>query len=76
MARPKSPNAVLPDVPERLSDDEIKTAFSGCCDAGIVRGLIVAEIRFIRAGGQRDIRTLRGFWYQLIKSALSRTGLL
>lgn len=76
MARTKTPNAALPDVPGQLSDAEIANAFSGCCDAGILRGLIEAEIRFIRAGGQRDIRTLRGFWYFVVKSALSRTGLL
>ena len=76
MARPKTPNAVLRDVPARLSDSEISDAFYGCSDAGIMRGLIEAEIRFIRAGGARDVRTLRGFWYFVVKSALSRAGVL
>lgn len=76
MARPKSASAAICDIPERLNDEELNMAIAGCTDAGIIRGLIEAEIRFIRAGGERDIRTLRGFWYQVIKSALSRTGLL
>ena len=76
MARPKTPNAVLRDVPDRLSNAEIADAFYGCSDAGIMRGLIEAEIQFIRAGGVRDVRTLRGFWYFVVKSALSRAGVL
>lgn len=76
MSRQRETNIVLPDIPERLSNAELKNAFKGHCDASIMRGLIDAEIKYIRADGQRDDRTLRGFWYQVIKSALSRTGLL
>jgi hypothetical protein len=67
----------LRDVPDKLTDTELVAQLNQCdSDAAIIRSLICAEIEYIRKGGERDIRTLRGFWYAGIKSALSRIGLL
>ncbi|MCJ7445330.1 MAG: hypothetical protein MUO26_12545 [Methanotrichaceae archaeon] len=76
--KPKYQELMLPDRPDRMSDADLKAALDRFdTDVDKMRSLILAEILDIIArGGQRDQRTLRGFWYASIKSALSRTGLL
>ncbi len=59
-----------------LPDHEIRELLSGLNQAEIIRSLIVYEVQAIRAGESRDIRSLRGLWYKLIKPILSRAGRL
>lgn len=55
---------------------ELRAALAGETNAGVMRALVLAEVQAIRAGAQRDQRTLRGFWYDYVKPILSRLGLL
>jgi len=42
----------------------------------VIRSILVAELQAIRAGHDRDIRTMRGLWYEIVKPLLSRSGRL
>lgn len=59
-----------------LPDNEIKELLSRLNQAQIIRSLVLYEVQAIRAGERRDVRSLRGLWYKLIKPVLSRAGRL
>jgi len=62
--------------PSKMSDGDLVRELAGLADSEIVRSLLMAEIDAIRAGDDRETRTMRNLWYSLIKPALSRAGLL
>lgn len=76
MGRGKSDVLQVAKYPLDMSGSELRGAFGGESNAGALRGLIMAEVRDIRGGSNRDERTLRGFWYDYVKPLLSRLGLL
>jgi hypothetical protein len=45
-------------------------------DTVVMRGLLHAEIAAVRAGAPREPRTMRNVWYNVVKPALSRAGIL
>lgn len=60
-----------------MTDDQLRAALGGLENSTLVRSLIWAEVTAIREGADRAPRTQRyGLWYQLVKPALSRAGLL
>lgn len=59
-----------------LPDQEVKRQLSGLQYTEVIRSLILYEVSAIRAGEVREVRTLRGLWYKLIKPILSRSGRL
>jgi len=67
---------VLPTDLFNLPDQEIKQLLSGLTYTEVIRSLILYEVNAIRAGEAREIRTLRGLWYKLIKPIVSRSGRL
>ena len=67
---------VLPTNLFSLPDQEVKRQLSGLQYTEVIRSLILYEVNAIRAGEVREVRTLRGLWYKLIKPILSRSGRL
>ncbi len=65
----------IPD-PLRLSDAELRAVFGPMTAADLMRTLILSEAHDIRNGAERETRTLRKLWYDLIKPVLSRSGRL
>lgn len=59
-----------------LPDQEVKRQLSGLNYAQVIRSIVLYEVNAIRAGEVREVRTLRGLWYKLIKPILSRSGRL
>ena len=59
-----------------LPDQEVKRQLSGLQYTEVIRSLILYEVNAIRAGEVREVRTLRGLWYKLIKPIVSRSGRL
>ena len=68
--------AVLPTHPATMDGAQLAASLQGLADSQIMRGLLIVEIEAIRAGAERQERTMRGLWYALVKPALSRAGLL
>jgi len=66
----------LPAHPGEMSDGDLRHILGGLGDSEAIRSLLIAEAEAIRAGAERETRTLRNLWYSLIKPALSRAGLL
>jgi len=66
----------LPSDLFSLSNSELKRLFSGLAYTEVIRSIIIYEVEAIRAGENREIRTLRGLWYKLVKPILSRAGRL
>jgi hypothetical protein len=62
--------------PSDMTGGELRAALAGRADSEVMRCLLVAERNAIRAGAERETRTMRGLWYSLIKPTLSRAGLL
>ena len=67
---------VLPTNLFSLPDQEVKRQLSGLQYTEVIRSLILYEVNAIRAGEVREVRTLRGLWYKLIKPIVSRSGRL
>lgn len=61
---------------KNLSAAEVRAWLGGLADNEIIRSIIIAEIEAVRAGQSREMRTLRGFWYEIVKPILSRLGVL
>jgi hypothetical protein len=59
-----------------MKDAELRAAFGALPDSELIRGLILAEVAAIRAGAERELRTMRNLWYDYIKPILSRAGRL
>lgn len=76
MGRGKANVLQVAKYPLDMTLPELRAAFAGETNAGVMRALVLAEVQSIREGAQRDQRTLRGFWYDYIKPILSRLGLL
>ena len=66
----------LPDHPGNMSDDDLRAWLTNEADSVVMRSLLMAEIEAIRAGADRETRTMRNLWYSLVKPALSRAGIL
>jgi len=62
--------------PNEMTADELRDVLGGVNNAKVVRSLLIAERDTIRAGVEREQRTLRNLWYTLVKPALSRLGTL
>ena len=62
--------------PSELSDGALCSELRGLADSEVMRSLLLAEVEAIRAGAEREDRTMRGLWYSLVKPALERLGLL
>lgn len=62
--------------PLALPDAELRAVFGPLCNADLLRTLVLSEAHDIRAGAERETRTLRGLWYALVKPVLSRSGRL
>lgn len=62
--------------PLALPDAELRAVFGRMCNADLLRTLVLSEAHDIRAGAERETRTLRGLWYDLVKPILSRSGRL
>jgi hypothetical protein len=67
---------VLPTNLFSLPDQEVKRQLSGLQYTEVIRSLILYEVNAIRAGEVREVRTLRGLWYKLVKPIISRAGRL
>ena len=62
---------------KQLTTEDIRGWLGGgLADTVIIRSIIMAEIEAVRAGYPRNIRTLRGFWYEIVKPIMSRLGIL
>ena len=62
---------------KQLTTEDIRGWLGGGLeDTVIIRSIIMAEIEAVRAGYPRNIRTLRGFWYEIVKPIISRLGIL
>lgn len=59
-----------------LNVEEISAWLGGLDNNTIVRSILIAEVEAIRAGQPREMRTLRGLWYEIVKPILSRLGVL
>jgi hypothetical protein len=57
-------------------DAELRALLGPLSNADLLRTLILSEARDIENGAEREQRTLRGLWYDLVKPALSRCGRL
>ena len=66
----------LPRHPSEMTDQELRGHLAHIPNSQVVRSLLIAEVEAIRAGADREMRTLRGLWYSLVKPALSRAGIL
>ena len=55
---------------------ELGAWLRGLPDSEVMRSILIAEIRDVKAGAERNPRTLRGMWYDTVKPILSRAGLL
>jgi hypothetical protein len=62
--------------PSEMADKELREVLSDALDSRVIRSLLMAELAAIRAGAEREERTLRNVWYDVIKPALSRAGIL
>lgn len=62
--------------PDLMTDAELVAELSGKPDSVVMRSLLFAEIEAVRAGAEREERTMRNLWYDIVKPALSRAGLL
>lgn len=68
--------ALVETDPAAMSNQELRAWLGGLANSDVMRSLIMAEVGAIRAGRAREERTLRNLWYEVIKPALSRAGLL
>lgn len=59
-----------------LPDQEVKRQLSGLNFKEVITSIVLYEVNAIRAGAVREVRTLRGLWYKLVKPILSRAGRL
>jgi len=59
-----------------LSTEEIRKQLGGQANNVVIRSIIMAEVEAVRAGETREMRTLRGFWYEIVKPILSHLGVL
>ena len=68
----------LSKYPTDMTADELNAELGDANDAMIIRSLIYAEVSAMRDGRQYDEpRTMRGgIWYDLLKPALSKMGIL
>ena len=66
----------LPPDLFNLPDQDIKQLLKGLQYKQVINSLIIYEVSAIRAGEVREVRTLRGLWYKLIKPIVSRSGRL
>lgn len=62
--------------PSQMTTEEVRAWLSGLPDSLVIRSILKAEIDAIRAGAEREARTLRGLWYDTVKPLLSRAGIL
>lgn len=62
--------------PGGMTASELQAALSGAMDSLVIRSLLMAEVKAIRNGAERETRTMRNLWYSLVKPALSRAGIL
>jgi hypothetical protein len=61
--------------PKKLTTEQVKDWLIGdLANTEIIRSILIAEVRAIRAGAIRETRTLRGLWYEIVKPLLSRAG--
>jgi len=67
---------LLQHHPSDMPSEALRAAFRDQCDSDIMRSIIAAEVRAIRGGLEREERTLRYFWYTVVKPTLSRAGIL
>jgi len=61
---------------KQLNNQEINAWLGGLPNNVIIRSIIMAEIEAIREGQPRELRTLRGLWYEIVKPILSRLGVI
>lgn len=66
----------LQTIPDQMTDAELRATLRNRDDAVVIRTLLLAEVEAIRAGAERELRTMRSMWYDAIKPVLSRAGLL
>jgi len=64
------------EYPLDLSDTVLREVLAGQPDSVLMRSLLIAEVEAMRAGTERERRTMRYIWYDYIKPVLSRAGLL
>jgi hypothetical protein len=62
--------------PSDMTAAELQDALADAKDSVVMRSLILAEVEAMRAGAERERRTMRNLWYELVKPALSRAGIL
>ena len=67
---------LLQTHPGEMAGDDLRDALGDLADSEVMRSLLMAELKAIRGGAQREDRTMRNLWYSLVKPALSRAGLL
>lgn len=71
------PFAPVQTHPDKMSPDEHRALLADLPDSQALRTLLMAEVQAIRAGTvEREARTMRGLWYDVIKSPLSHAGIL
>ena len=66
----------LPAHPSEVTDAELQHTLGDKPDSQVMRSLLMAEIAAVKAGAERETRTMRNLWYSLVKPALSRAGIL
>jgi hypothetical protein len=68
--------APVETYPLLMTDAELRDLLGSLANSEVMRTLLVAEVAAIRAGAEREERTMRGMWYDYIKPCLSRARLL
>jgi len=66
----------LPAHPGEMSGEQLGRILGTKPMSQIMRSLLMAEIVAVKAGAERETRTMRNLWYSLVKPALSRMGIL
>lgn len=61
---------------KEMTAGEVRQWLDGLADSEVMRSILIAEINAIRAGEQRNPRTMRHLWYEVVKPVLSRAGIL
>lgn len=59
-----------------MGDAELRDLLGEATDSSVIRAIIMDEVMALRGGAERESRTLRNVWYELVKPILSRAGIV
>jgi hypothetical protein len=60
-----------------LTAEEVQAWLGGdLANTVVIRSILMAEMKAVRKGHARELRTQRGLWYEIVKPLISRAGVL